>query len=160
MSGDQNAGQSHSIKTDNSSLERVEQFKCLGTALTDQNCVQGEIKSRLQSGNVWYSLVQNVWYNLVQNVWYNLVQNIWSSSLLYKNIKIKIHRTVILLVVLYGCETWFLILREERRLRVFENRVLRGIFGPKRDEVRGEWRKLHNEELNDLYCSPNILRVI
>jgi len=105
-------------------------------------------------------LVQNVWYNLVQNVWYSLVQNIWSSSLLYKNIKIKIHRTVILLVVLYGCETWSLILREERRLRVFENRVLRGIFGPKRDEVRGEWRKLHNEELNDLYCSPNILRVI
>jgi hypothetical protein len=60
----------------------------------------------------------------------------------------------------YGCETWSLILKEERRLRVFENRVLRGIFGPKRDEVTGEWRKLHSEELNDLYSTTNIARVI
>ena len=81
-------------------------------------------------------------------------------SLLSKNINIKIHRTIILPVVLYVCETWSLILREELRLRVFENMVLRRIFGPKRDGVRGEWRKLHNEELNDLYCSPYILRVI
>jgi len=73
--------------------------------------------------------------------------------------KIKIHRTIILPLVLYGCETWSLILREECRLRVFENRVLRRIFGPKKDEVTGEWRKLHNEELNDLYCSPNIVPV-
>ena len=63
-------------------------------------------------------------------------------------------------VVLYGCETWSLTLREERRLRVFGNRVLRRIFGPKRDGVTGEWRKLHNEELNDLYCSPDIVQVI
>ena len=77
-----------------------------------------------------------------------------------KNLKIKIYRTIILPVVLYGCETWSLTLREERRLRVFENRVLRRIFGPKRDEVTGEWRKLHNEELNDLYCSPSIVPVI
>jgi len=70
------------------------------------------------------------------------------------------YRTIILPVVLYGCETWSLTLREKRRLRVFENRVLKRIFGPKRDEVRGEWRKLHNEELSDLYCSPNIVRVI
>ena len=73
-----------------------------------------------------------------------------SSSLLSKKLKMKIYRTIILSVVLYGCETWSLTLREERRLRVFENRVLRRVFGPKRDEVTGEWRKLYNEELSDL----------
>jgi len=81
------------------------------------------------------------------------------ANLLSKNLKIKIYRTIILPVVLYGCETWSLTLREEPRLRVFENRVLRRIFGPKRDEVTGEWRKLHNEELNNLYSSPEIVRV-
>ena len=86
-------------------------------------------RSRLQSGNACY----------------HSVQNLLSSSLLPKNLKIKIYRTIILPVVLYGCETWSLTLREERRLRVFENRVLRKLFGPKRDEVTGEWRKLHNE---------------
>jgi hypothetical protein len=74
--------------------------------------------------------------------------------------KIRVYRTIILPVVLYGCETWSLTLREEQRLRVFENRVLRRICGPKRDEATGEWRRLHNEELNDLYSSPNIIRVI
>ena len=83
-----------------------------------------------------------------------------SSSLLSKNLKIKIYRTLILSVVLYGCETLSLILREERRLRMFENRVSRRIFGSKRDEITGEWRKLYNEELNDLYSSLNIVRVI
>ena len=77
-----------------------------------------------------------------------------------KNIKIKIYRTIILSVVLYGCETWSLTLREEHGLRVFGNRVLRKIFGPKMDDLTGEWRKLHNEELNDLYSSSNIIRVI
>jgi len=75
-------------------------------------------------------------------------------------VKIKIYRNIILPFVLNGCETWSLTLREERRLRVLENRVLRRIFGSKRDEVIGNWRKLHDGELNDLYCSPNIGRVI
>ena len=88
------------------------------------------------------------------------MQNLLSSSLLLKNLKIKRYRTIILPVVLYGCETWSVTLREERRLRVFEIRVLRRIFGPKRDEVTGEWRKLHNEELNDLHSLPNIVRVM
>jgi len=82
------------------------------------------------------------------------------SSFLSKIIKIKLYRTIILPVVLHGCETWSLTLREERRLRTFESRVLRRIFGPKRDEVKGEWRKLHIDRLNDLYSSPNTIRVI
>jgi hypothetical protein len=77
-----------------------------------------------------------------------------------KTLKIRIYRTIILPVVLYGCETWSLTLREEHRLRVFDNRVLRRIFGPKGDEVTGEWRKLRNEELRDLYSSPSIIRII
>jgi len=100
-----------------------------------------EIRSRLKSGNACY----------------HSVQNLLSSSLLSKNLKIK---TIILPVVLYGCETWSITLRMEHKLRVFVNRVLRRIFGPKRDEVRKGWRKLRNEELNDLYSSPNIVRVI
>jgi hypothetical protein len=88
------------------------------------------------------------------------VQNLLSSSLLSKNIKIKIYRTVILPVVLYGCEIWSLTLRDEYILRVFENRVLRGIFGPKSDKVTGEWRRLHNEELYDMYSSLHTVRVV
>jgi len=80
--------------------------------------------------------------------------------LLSKNLKIRIYRTIILPVVLYVCKTWSLTLREERKLRVFENMVLRRIFGPRRDEVTEEWRRFHNTELNDLYSSPNIVRVI
>jgi len=83
-------------------------------------------------------------------------------DLLSKNLKIKIYtyRTIIFPVVLYGCETWSLTLREERKLRLFENMVLTRIFGPRRDEVTGVWKRLHNEELNDLHSSPNIVRVI
>jgi hypothetical protein len=105
----------------------------LGTNLTNQNSIQEEIKGRLKA----------------ENACYHLVQNLLSSSLLSKNLKSKIYRTKILPFVLYGCETWSLPLREECRLRVFENRVLRKIFGPKRDEVTGEWRELHNEEFNE-----------
>jgi len=132
------------MKTDNSSFERVEEFKYLGTTLIYQNSIQEEIKSRSKSGNACY----------------HSVQNLLSSSLISKYFKNKIHRTIILPMVLYGCETWSLTLTEEHRLRVFENRELRKIFGPKRYEVTGELRKLHNEELNGLYFSPNIVRVI
>ena len=103
-----------------------------------------KLKSRLKSGNACYQSEQNI----------------LSSNLLSKNLKIKIYRTIILPVVLYGCETWSLALREERRPRVFENRVLRRIFGLKRDDITGEWKKLRNEELNDLYRPPNIVWVI
>jgi hypothetical protein len=82
------------------------------------------------------------------------------SSAVKKNLKLRIYNTIIFPVILYGCETWSLTLKEEHRLRVFETRVLRRIFGPKRDEVTGEWRKLHNEELRDLYSSPSIIRII
>jgi len=126
------------------STYRTEEFKYLGTTLTNQNSIAEEIKSRLRSGNACY----------------HSVQKHLSSRLLCKNLKIKIYRTIILPVVLYRCETWSLTLREERKLRVFENMVLRRIFGPRREEVTGEWRRLHNEELNDLYSSPNIVRVI
>jgi len=132
------------VRIDNSTFERVEEFKYLETTLTNQNSITEEIKSRLRSGNACC----------------HSVQNLLPSRLLSKNLKIKIYRTIILPVVLYGCETWSLTLREERKLRVFEDLVLRRIFGPRRDEVTGEWRRLHNEELNDLCSSPNIVRVI
>ena len=87
-------------------------------------------------------------------------ENVLSSSLLPTNIKTKIYRTIILPLVLYGCETWSLTLTEERRLRVIENRVPRRLFGSKRTEVTDKWRKLKNEGHNDLYSLPNIIRVI
>jgi hypothetical protein len=131
------------IRLANESFENFANFKCFGTTLTNQNDIRDEIKSRLNSGNACcYS-----------------VQNILSSRLISKNIKIKIYKTIILPVVLYGCETWSLTLREEHKLRVFENSVLRRIFHPKREED-GSWRKLHNDELHNLSSSPNIVRVI
>ena len=109
MSRDQNAGRIQNVRIDNSTFEKVEEFKYLGTTLTNQNCIAEDIKSRLRSGNACY----------------HYMQNLLSSRLLSKNLKIKIYRTIILPVVLYGCEAWSLTLREERKLRVFENMVLR-----------------------------------
>jgi hypothetical protein len=102
----------------------VEEFKYLGTTLMNQNAIQEEIDSILKSGNACYHSVHNLLF----------------FSPISKNLKI--YRTIILSVVVHGCETWSLTLRGERRLRVFENRMLRRIFGPKRDEVTGEWTKL------------------
>jgi hypothetical protein len=129
---------------DNSASEMVEQFKYLGTTVTNQNYIQEEIESRLKSGNACC----------------HSLQNLVSSSLISKSLKIKIHRTIILPVVWYGWETWSLALREERRQRMYENRVLRKIFGPKTDVVTGQLRRLHTEELCGVYCSPNIIRVM
>jgi hypothetical protein len=128
LSRHQNVGQNRDIKIANRSFGNVSQFKYLGTIVTNQIEMQEEIKRRLNTGNVCH----------------RSVQNLPSSCLLSKKLKIRIYKTIILPVVLYGCATWSLTLREEHRLRVFENRVLRKTFGPKRDEVNGECRKLHN----------------
>jgi hypothetical protein len=138
MSRDQNAGRNHNIKTDNSSFERGG-----GTSFTNQNSIQEEIKSRVKSGNACY-------YS---------VRNLLSSTLLLKNIKSEIYKNTILPVVLNGCENWSFTLREERRLSVFENIVLRRIFGPKKKEVIGERRKLHSEKPKLSVLLPNIVRV-
>ncbi|PSN30233.1 hypothetical protein C0J52_27890 [Blattella germanica] len=114
-----------------------------GALITNRNEIQKEIKHRYSGNACYYAL-----------------QRLLSSQLLSKNIKMKIYKTVILPVILYGCETWTLTLREEKRLRVFENKVLRKIFGLKRDEKTGEWRRLHNTELKDLYGKPDIIRKI
>ena len=119
----------------------MERFKYLGTTIANRNSIQEEIKGRLKSGNACCHSVRNV----------------LSSSLLSRNLKCKVYRTIILLV-LYGCKTWSLTLREEHTPSVVKNRVLRRVFGLEKDEVTGELRKLHNVELNDLYCSPNIVR--
>jgi hypothetical protein len=107
----------------------VKKFKYLGRTLTNTNFILEEIKSILRSGNACC----------------HSVQNLLSSRLLSKNLNIKIYRTIILPVVLYGCETCSLTLREERKLRVFVNMMFRRIFGPRRNKVTGEWRRLHNE---------------
>jgi hypothetical protein len=140
----QNQCQYRDIKIAKRSFENVPQFKYLGTTATNQNLIQEEIKRRLNFGNACY----------------NSFQSLLSSRLMSKKLKIKMYKTIILHVVLCECKTWSLTLREERRLGVFENRVLRRIFGPKRDEVTGEWRKLHNEGLRDLCSSPSTIGII
>jgi hypothetical protein len=120
----------------------VAQYRYLGMTITNYNLIQEEIK-RLSSGNACY----------------HSVQNLLSSQLLSKNIKIRIYKTTILPVVLFGCKTWSLTLREEHSILVFENTVLRRIFGPDSDELTGDWRKLHNEELHNFYSLPSIIRM-
>jgi hypothetical protein len=120
LSHHQNVGQNRDIKIAKRSFENVSQFEYLGKTVTNQNLIQEEIKRRLNSGNACYHSVQNL------------------LSSVKKNLKIKIYKMIIFPVVLYGCETWSLTLREEHRLRGFENRVLRKIFGLKSDEVTGE----------------------
>jgi hypothetical protein len=114
----------------NKSFEMVEQFIYWETTLTNQNFIHEEIKGRLKSGKAFH----------------HSVQNLLSSNLLSKNVKINIDSATIMPVVLYGCETWLLTLREEFRLKMFENRVLNKIFGPKKDEVTGRWKRLHKKE--------------
>ena len=128
------------IRVDSNSYEKVKTFKYLGTILTNQDSVHEEIKCRFQT-SCYYS-----------------VQTLLSSRLLSRNLKMKIYKTIILSVVLYGCEAWSLTLYEECRLRVFENRILRRIFRSKRDE-KEKWKRLHSEELQSLYRSPNIFKV-
>jgi hypothetical protein len=146
LSHQQNARQNHDINRVIRYFENGAEFRYLRATVANQNLTQEEIKRRLNSGNACY----------------HSVQNLMSSRLLSKYVKIKIYKTMCIISpdVLYGCETWSLTLREEHRLRVFENRVLRRIFGPKRDEVTGGCRKLRNEELHNLYSSPSIIRMI
>jgi hypothetical protein len=140
----QNTDPNHDIKIEIRSSENMSQFRCLGTTVTSQNFIQDEIKRRMNSGNACY----------------HSAQNLLSSRLLSKKVRIRVYKTIILSVVLDGCETWSLALREEHSLKVFENRVLRRIFGLKRDEVTGGWRNCITKELRNLYSSPNIIRII
>ncbi|KAJ4447721.1 hypothetical protein ANN_09729 [Periplaneta americana] len=141
-SRDQNIVRNGNIKIGDLSFEELEKSKYLGATIINVNATREEIKRRLNMGNACY-------YS---------VEKLLSSSLLSKNLKVRIYKTVILQSVLYGCETWTLTLIEEQRLRVFETKVLRIIFWDKRDEVTGEWRKLHNTELHALYSSPDNIK--
>jgi hypothetical protein len=135
VSRGQNAKPNRDITIGIGSCENVSQLKYLGNTVTNQNLIQVKIKRRSNSGNASY----------------HSVPKLRSSRLLSESI--------ILSAVLYACETWSLTLRQESRLKLFENRVLRRMYGPKRDEVWREWRQLHNDELRDLNHSPSIIKI-
>jgi hypothetical protein len=144
LSCHRNAGKNWDKKIANRLFENVSHFKYFGTTVTNENLSQEEIKRRWNSGNACY----------------HSVQNLQSSRLLLKNVKLRICKTIILPVVLYGCETLSLTLKEEHRLNMFGNRVLKRIFGLRRDKVTGWWRKQHNEEICNFYSSLSIIRII
>jgi hypothetical protein len=139
-----NTGHKDEIKIAHIRFENVVQFKYFGTAVTNTNFIQEEINMRQNS----------------ENASYHSVHNLLSSRLLYKNTKIIIFKAIILPMVLYGCETWSLTLREEHRQRILEKKVLRRILGPKRCKVKVVLRKVHNEDLHNLYSSPSIIKTI
>ena len=134
--------QNQNIVLENLLFENVEKFKYLGVTVRNTNNICEEIKWRINMGNSCY-------YSC---------EKILSACLLFKKLKVNTYKTIILPVAFYDCETWSLTLREEHRLRVFKNKVLRKILGAKRDGITGEWRKLDNAELLAFYSSPNIIR--
>ena len=140
MSSSHDCKLAYQDRLSSNSCVKVKSFKYLGSLVTNQNSIQEEIKCRLKAGNSGYFSVQKL----------------LSSRLPSENSKIKKYKTIFP-IVLYGHEAWSLTLREEHRLRVFANRILRWIFGPKRD-ANGEWKSLHNKELHTLYHSPNVVR--
>jgi hypothetical protein len=131
------------MKIANRSFENATQLKYFGTTVTNQHSIQEEIRRKLNAGNACY----------------RSVQNLSCSRLLSEKVKIKDMQVIMLPTVLYGREAWSLTFREEHRPRVFENRVLRRIFGTMEDEVTRDWRTLSNEELHNLHSSPSILRM-
>jgi hypothetical protein len=142
VSHHQNVGKNHNLLIANKSFKNVGKFKCLGTRVTNENCIHEEIKSILNLGNAYYHFIQSLF-----------------SCLVSKSLKIKINKTIILHVGLYGYETCSHTLKEEHRLRVFENRMMRK-FGPKREEMVEGWKRLHNVYVCMLYVSPNIIQMI